>query len=140
MRHLVGPKTPEAIAEAEQKAKEQITELGVLNQGIRGKIEMPVSALTVVAKFPGVVPTHAVLQFADAQKNIRQMAMTETVDAGVFAVRMEDITVDGTHRFFYDKRRSGPCASGHDEEQRHLLRILSRDDVRATVGLNRSTP
>jgi hypothetical protein len=105
-RDLVGPKTPEAIAEAEQKAKEQITEL-VIEPG-HTEIERG-SALTVVAKFPGVVPTHAVLEFADAQKNIRQMAMTETVDAGVFAARMEDITVDGTYRVLYDKSdRSAP--------------------------------
>lgn len=108
-RDLVGPKTPEAIAEAEQKAKEQITEL-VIEPG-HTEIERG-SALTVVAKFPGVVPTHAVLEFADAQKNIRQMAMTETVDAGVFAARMEDITVDGTYRVLYDNSdRSAPVTA-----------------------------
>jgi len=61
------------------------------------------SALTVVAKFPGIVPTHAALEFLDANNNIRQMAMTETVDAGVFAARMDEISADGTYRVLYSQ-------------------------------------
>ncbi len=59
------------------------------------------SALTVVAKFPAVVPTNAVLEFLDSQRNKRQLVMNETVDAGVFAARMEEITSDGTYRVIY---------------------------------------
>ena len=56
------------------------------------------SALTVVARFPNTPPEHAVLEFTNKAGQIRQMAMSETVDAGVFAARMEQISQDGTYR------------------------------------------
>ena len=59
------------------------------------------SALTVVAKFPAVVPTNAVLEFVDSEQNKRQLVMNETVDAGVFATRMEEIGIDGKYRVIY---------------------------------------
>ena len=65
------------------------------------------SSLTVVARFPGVVPTHASLEFMDVKNNIRRMAMTETVDAGVFATRMEEMVADGTYRVLYDQANGG---------------------------------
>ncbi len=98
-RDYVPSSSPEAVAEAERAQKEERTELTI--EPGDTEIELG-SALTVVAKFPGVVPTHATLEYTDAQKNLRQMAMTETVDAGVFAARMEDIVADGTYRVLYD--------------------------------------
>ncbi len=59
------------------------------------------SALTVVAKFPGVVPTNPVLEFVDLQLSTRQLSMSETVDAGIYAARMEGILSDGTYRVLY---------------------------------------
>jgi hypothetical protein len=64
------------------------------------------SALTVVARFPGVSPAKSVLEFTDAQKVSRQLTMSETVDAGVFAARMEEITSDGTYRVLYSEAES----------------------------------
>jgi hypothetical protein len=64
------------------------------------------SALTVVARFPGVSPAKSVLEFTDAQKVSRQLTMSETVDAGVFAARMEEITSDGTYRVLYSDAES----------------------------------
>ncbi|HQZ66783.1 MAG TPA: hypothetical protein PLY87_16940, partial [Planctomycetaceae bacterium] len=74
------------------------------------------SALTVVAKFPGVVPTRAVLEFVDSQNNARQLAMTETVDVGVFAARMEEVASDGVYRVFYEEgeNRSGKAQASSD--------------------------
>jgi len=66
------------------------------------------SSLTVVARFPGVVPTHTSLEFMDTNNNIRRMAMTETVDAGVFAARMEEMVADGTYRVLYDQANGAP--------------------------------
>ncbi|MFO0999861.1 MAG: hypothetical protein U0936_05970 [Planctomycetaceae bacterium] len=63
------------------------------------------SALTVVARFPGVSPAKSVLEFTDAQKVSRQLTMSETVDAGVFAARMEEIISDGTYRVLYSGNR-----------------------------------
>lgn len=59
------------------------------------------SALTVVAEFPGTVPTNVVLEFSETNQTSRQLAMTETVDAGVFAARMEGISGDGIYRVLY---------------------------------------
>jgi hypothetical protein len=65
------------------------------------------SALTVVAEFPGVVPTNVVLEFNETNQPPRQLAMTETVDAGIFAARMEGIPGDGLYRVLYtDAHRS----------------------------------
>lgn len=41
------------------------------------------------------------LEFIDLEQNKRQLAMNETVDAGVFAVRMEEINGDGKYRVLY---------------------------------------
>ncbi|MFN9720884.1 MAG: hypothetical protein ACK58L_19485 [Planctomycetota bacterium] len=98
-RNDVPSSVSDAVAKADRPEKEQRTELTIepgdteLERG---------SALTVVAKFPGIVPTHAALEYTDSQQNVRQMAMTETVDTGVFAARMEDIVADGTYRVLYD--------------------------------------
>ena len=99
-RDLIRPSTAEAAAELQKQAAELLTEL-VIEPGDT-EIELG-SALTVVARFPGVVPTHAVLEFTDTQNVPRQLAMTETVDAGVFAARMEEISGDGTYRVLYDE-------------------------------------
>ncbi|MCA9008960.1 MAG: hypothetical protein KDB01_04395 [Planctomycetaceae bacterium] len=65
------------------------------------------SALTVVAEFPGIVPTNVVLEFTETNQTPRQLAMTETVDAGIFAARMEGIPGDGIYRVLYaDTSRS----------------------------------
>jgi hypothetical protein len=64
------------------------------------------SALTVVARFPGVSPAKSVLEFTDAKNVSRQLTMSETVDAGVFAARMEEITSDGTYRVLYSEAES----------------------------------
>lgn len=64
------------------------------------------SALTVVARFPGVSPAKSVLEFTDAKSVSRQLTMSETVDAGVFAARMEEITSDGTYRVLYSEAES----------------------------------
>jgi hypothetical protein len=59
------------------------------------------AALTVVAKFPGTPPRDVVLEFEDSAKVMRRLAMKETVDASVFAVRMEDVAGDGRYRVLY---------------------------------------
>jgi hypothetical protein len=64
------------------------------------------SALTVVARFPGVSPAKSVLEFTDAKSVSRQLTMSETVDAGVFAARMEEITSDGIYRVLYSEAES----------------------------------
>jgi hypothetical protein len=64
------------------------------------------SALTVVARFPGVSPAKSVLEFTDGKNVGRQLTMSETVDAGVFAARMEEITSDGTYRVLYSEAES----------------------------------
>ena len=64
------------------------------------------SALTVVARFPGVSPAKSVLEFTDAKSITRQLTMSETVDAGVFAARMEEIISDGTYRVLYSEAES----------------------------------
>ena len=73
------------------------------------------SSLTVVARFPGVVPILAVLEFVDAQNHVRQLAMTETVDVGVFAARIEGISSDGIYRVLYDE---GETRSDEPESSR----------------------
>jgi len=98
-RDLIRPSTAKETTE-EKKAAELLTEL-VIEPGDT-EIELG-SALTVVATFPGVVPTHAALEFTDTQGVPRQMAMTETVDVGVFAARMEEISGDGTYKVLYDE-------------------------------------
>ncbi|MFO0976441.1 MAG: hypothetical protein U0996_08590 [Planctomycetaceae bacterium] len=87
-----------AKAEADLQKKPPVTEL-VIEPG-NTEIELG-TALTVVAKFPGTVPQKVVLELEDTQKQVRQLSMTETVDAGVFAARMEEITSDGTYRVLY---------------------------------------
>jgi hypothetical protein len=64
------------------------------------------AALTVVARFPGVSPAKSVLEFTDAKNVSRQLTMSETVDAGVFAARMEEITSDGMYRVLYSEAES----------------------------------
>ncbi len=64
------------------------------------------SALTVVARFPGVSPAKSILEFTDAKNVSRQLTMSETVDAGVFAARMEEITSDGNYRVLYSQAES----------------------------------
>lgn len=64
------------------------------------------SALTVVARFPGVSPAKSVLEFTDSKNVNRQLTMSETVDPGVFAARMEEITSDGTYRVLYSEAES----------------------------------
>ncbi|MBL8810938.1 MAG: hypothetical protein JNM43_12230 [Planctomycetaceae bacterium] len=87
-----------AKAEADSEKKPPVTEL-VIEPG-NTEIELA-TALTVVAKFPGTVPQKVVLEFEDAKKQVRQLSMTETVDVGVFAARMEEITSDGVYRVLY---------------------------------------
>lgn len=59
------------------------------------------AALTVVAKFPGTAPREVVLEFEDNAGVMRRLAMKETVDTSVFAVRMEDVAGDGRYRVLY---------------------------------------
>lgn len=102
-RDLMLPSADRSGAAEPELANPQITEL-VIEPGDT-ELELG-SALTVVAKFPGVVPTHAALEFLDSKNNIRQMSMTETVDSGVFAARMEEISGDGTYRVLYSQTES----------------------------------
>ena len=97
-RDLIKP-SGRAAAGSELKQAKLVTEL-VIEPGDT-EVERG-SALTVVARFPGIVPTRAVLEFIDAQSIARQLAMTETVDAGVFAARMEEISSHGVYRVLYD--------------------------------------
>jgi len=99
-RDLMLPSADRSGAAEPERANPQITEL-VIEPGDT-ELELG-SALTVVAKFPGVVPTHAALELLDSKNNIRQMSMTETVDSGVFAARMEEISGDGTYRVLYSQ-------------------------------------
>jgi hypothetical protein len=64
------------------------------------------SALTVVARFPGTPPERAVLQFENTAGQTRELVMSETVDAGVFAARMEQINQDGVYRIRYTQPAS----------------------------------
>ena len=100
-RDLVGSSSaPASKASRDRNAAAPVTEL-VIEPGDT-EIERG-SALTVVAKFPGVVPTRAVLEFIDSQSVARQLVMTETVDAGVFAARMEDVSTDGVYHVLYEE-------------------------------------
>ena len=98
-RDLIKPLSVEAVAETKPTAT-PVTEL-VIEPGDT-ELERGTS-LTVVARFPGVVPTRAMLEFVDSENATRQMGMTETVDAGVFAARMEEIISDGTYRVLYEE-------------------------------------
>ncbi len=98
-RDLIRPAS-NAVSDSQKQPITRVTEL-VIEPGDT-EIESG-SALTVVAKFPGIVPTRSVLEFVDAQSIARQLAMTETVDAGVFAARMEEISSDGVYRVLYDE-------------------------------------
>ncbi len=60
------------------------------------------TALTVVARFADGIPLRAALEFKTVDGEQRLMAMSETVDAGVFAARMEEITEDGTYLVRFD--------------------------------------
>ena len=60
------------------------------------------SALTVVARFADGVPLRAALEFTSIDGEVRTMAMSETVDAGVFAARMEEVVGDGTYVVRFD--------------------------------------
>jgi hypothetical protein len=102
-RDLMKPRPAAEVADDEKKPGAPVTELVIepgdteLEQG---------TALTVVARFPGTVPARAVLEYVTAGKETRQLAMAETVDAGVFAVRMEEIRQDGTYRVLYERENS----------------------------------
>ncbi len=92
----------EAASKTQKKPSIPITQL-VIEPGDT-EIERG-SALTVVARFPGAVPTIAVLEFVEADQSARQLSMTETVDAGIFAARMEEISGDGTYHVSYAEVR-----------------------------------
>jgi hypothetical protein len=98
---------PSSIAERAESNTEApatpVTEL-VIEPG-NTEIELG-AALTVVARFPGVSPAKSVLEFTDAKSVSRQLTMSETVDAGVFAARMEEITGDGIYRVLYSEAES----------------------------------
>ena len=65
------------------------------------------SALTVVARFSAAIPVQVVLEYESAAgAELRQMEMLETVDAGVFAARMEQIAGDGSYRVRFLHRDS----------------------------------
>jgi len=102
-RDLMKQRPAAAVADEQKKPGAPVTELVIepgdteLEQG---------TALTVVARFPGTVPARAVLEYVTAGKETRQLAMAETVDAGVFAVRMEEIRQDGTYRVLYEREDS----------------------------------
>jgi hypothetical protein len=103
-RDLLKPSSVLERAESNTEAPATpVTEL-VIEPG-NTEIELG-SALTVVARFPGVSPAKSVLEFTDAQNVRRQLTMSETVDAGVFAARMEEITSDGTYRVLYSEAES----------------------------------
>ncbi|HAP06532.1 MAG TPA: hypothetical protein DCR20_01800, partial [Planctomycetaceae bacterium] len=73
------------------------------------------SALTVVARFSGTAPEKAVLEFVGADSATRQISLSETVDAGVFAARMEDVTSSGVYRVLYQQQLS---AAGAPQQSR----------------------
>ena len=100
---LQSPDSDKTTAEENKVVSPPMTEL-VIEPG-NTEIELG-TALTVVARFPGTVPVHAALEFMDSNQLNRTMSMTETVDAGVFAARMEEITSDGTYRVLYDESES----------------------------------
>ena len=90
------------------------------------------SALTVVARFPGTPPDRAALEFTGADGLARELAMSETVDAGVFAARMEDITQSGVYRVRYTQ--PGQSAAGNSSRDFQLTtwerpRLLQLDAV-----------
>ncbi|MFM7830929.1 MAG: hypothetical protein ACKPJD_04030, partial [Planctomycetaceae bacterium] len=62
------------------------------------------SALTVVARFPGTSPEKVVLEFVGTDSAARQISMAETVDAGVFAARLEEIASSGVYRVLYQQQ------------------------------------
>jgi hypothetical protein len=62
------------------------------------------AALTVVARFPGPAPEKVVLEFAGVDAAARQVSMSETVDAGVFAARLEEVAVSGVYRVLYQQQ------------------------------------
>lgn len=95
-------RTSAATADAPQMAAGEIPITELMIEPGDTELEAG-SSLTVVARFPGVVPAHASLEFMDGKNKIRRMAMTETVDAGVFAARMEEMVADGTYRVLYDQ-------------------------------------
>ena len=95
-------RTSAATADAPQMAAGEIPITELMIEPGDTELEAG-SSLTVVARFPGVVPAHASLEFMDGKNNVRRMAMTETVDAGVFAARMEEMVADGTYRVLYDQ-------------------------------------
>jgi len=103
-RNLIQPSDNIAAINQSQKAV-PVTQL-VIEPGDT-EIERG-SALTVVAKFPDVIPTKPVLEFVDSQRIPRQLAMTETVDTGVYAGRMEGILSDGTYRVLYAESSTAP--------------------------------
>ncbi|MCA9036929.1 MAG: hypothetical protein KDA91_17460, partial [Planctomycetaceae bacterium] len=86
-------------APAQQLSAEE--EQGVLLAGLSiepGDVEIERgTALTVVARFADGIPLRAELEFASAEGETRSMSMSETVDSGVFAARMEEVTADGTY-------------------------------------------
>ena len=91
-----------------QSAATQLSELVVEP----GDTELELgSALTVVARFPGTPPEHVVLEFTTNPGQTRQMAMAETVDAGVFAARMEQISHDGAYRIRFTQTGSPTAAA-----------------------------
>lgn len=102
-RDLVKPVSDTTLSSGSKAAATLVTEL-VIEPGDT-EIEQG-AALTVVARFPGVVPVRAVLEFIDKKNTVRQMAMTETVDAGVFAARMEEIAGDGMYRVLYEEAQA----------------------------------
>ncbi|MFM8474347.1 MAG: hypothetical protein ACKOEO_00940, partial [Planctomycetaceae bacterium] len=90
------------------------------------------SALTVVARFPGTSPDRAALEFTGADGNVRELAMSETVDAGVFAARMEGITQSGVYRVRYTQ--PGQSVAGNSSRDFRLTtwerpRLLQLDAI-----------
>ncbi|MGB0738482.1 MAG: hypothetical protein ACPGXX_00330, partial [Planctomycetaceae bacterium] len=65
------------------------------------------AALTVVARLSGVIPEQVVLEYQSLkQPEPRLLTMSETIDEGVFAARMEQITASGTYRVRIQPRDS----------------------------------
>lgn len=98
------------------------TELRVVVEPGDTEIEQG-SALTVVARFSGAIPEQVVLEFEQAaEPEPRQMEMLETVDEGVFAVRMEQIAGDGTYRVRFLDRGSAQEQSSERYQVRTYVR------------------
>ncbi len=92
------------------------------------------TGLTVVAQFEGELPTQAVVEYrptesqetdsaerqANEQTESLGLEMTETVDAGVFAVRIPQIPQDGTYVVYYEYNESDLAARRHASDTYHI--------------------